>query len=270
MDFLEIQSVYNRLLAKSSILKPLNIIKSPSIDSQLLEILLQFALLYNLEFPIQEPIETEIKAILNHKLALSSNDFKLLFYPKNTKQSNKTCGKIFKKGQGIYSCKDCRLDETCVLCAECFQAADHSNHNISFYYSQGSGGCCDCGDPEAWKVKGTCKIHNVENNDYVGRQSLSLELSSQISRTIGTVIDMIIMTLKDLPDSIEIPEKLSDAYIVNSIDSNESCQQFCLVLWNDEVHSFNEVIQQLMDILEYSSQESRHLAELVDKKVQII
>ena len=32
-----------------------------------------------------------------------------------------TCGKVFKVGEPTYSCRDCGLDPTCVLCVDCFK-----------------------------------------------------------------------------------------------------------------------------------------------------
>ena len=58
------------------------------------------------------------------------------------------------------SYRDCGLDDTCVMCARCFKASEHQSHNTTVRFSTGTGGgCCDCGDKEAWKVPGTCKIH---------------------------------------------------------------------------------------------------------------
>ena len=31
------------------------------------------------------------------------------------------CGKVFKQGEPTYSCRDCGLDPTCVLCVDCFK-----------------------------------------------------------------------------------------------------------------------------------------------------
>jgi E3 ubiquitin-protein ligase UBR2 len=31
------------------------------------------------------------------------------------------CGRVFKSGEPTYSCRDCGLDPTCVLCVECFR-----------------------------------------------------------------------------------------------------------------------------------------------------
>ena len=30
------------------------------------------------------------------------------------------CGRVFKSGEPTYSCRDCGLDPTCVLCVDCF------------------------------------------------------------------------------------------------------------------------------------------------------
>ena len=31
------------------------------------------------------------------------------------------CAKVFKGGEPVYSCQDCALDGTCVLCVDCFK-----------------------------------------------------------------------------------------------------------------------------------------------------
>jgi hypothetical protein len=70
------------------------------------------------------------------------------------------CGHVFKKGESIYRCFDCGMDATCVLCTRCFRAGNHTGHSFSFSIASGSGGCCDCGDAEAWKIPCTCPWHN--------------------------------------------------------------------------------------------------------------
>jgi E3 ubiquitin-protein ligase UBR1 len=61
------------------------------------------------------------------------------------------CGHIFKNGEGIYRCAGCSTDNPVVLCSACFHASVHATHaNVSFSVSRGGGGCCDCGDEEAW------------------------------------------------------------------------------------------------------------------------
>lgn len=72
----------------------------------------------------------------------------------------RVCGHVFVSGDVVYRCRNCGLDETCVMCATCFKATEHDGHDISISVTAGSGGCCDCGDAEAWKVPLKCKLHS--------------------------------------------------------------------------------------------------------------
>lgn len=38
------------------------------------------------------------------------------------------CGRVFKVGEPTYSCRDCGMDPTCVLCSNCFKNSGHKNH----------------------------------------------------------------------------------------------------------------------------------------------
>jgi len=40
-----------------------------------------------------------------------------------------------------------------VICNECYQSSAHEGHDVYFYRSV-VGGCCDCGDPDAWEEAG--------------------------------------------------------------------------------------------------------------------
>ncbi len=57
--------------------------------------------------------------------------------------------------------RDCAHDDTCVQCAPCFNASNHEGHDIVFSVSSDSGGCCDCGDEEAWKQPLGCTYHEA-------------------------------------------------------------------------------------------------------------
>lgn len=69
-------------------------------------------------------------------------------------------GKLFKLGEPTYSCRECGMDNTCVLCVSCFKNSEHRFHKYKMGASTG-GGCCDCGDIEAWKKAPFCDIHNL-------------------------------------------------------------------------------------------------------------
>ncbi len=77
-------------------------------------------------------------------------------------QEKDYCGVIFLKGDVVYSCKDCGIDNTCVMCALCYKNSCHENHDVSFHISEGNG-VCDCGDLEAWKIPLNCKMHTLTN-----------------------------------------------------------------------------------------------------------
>lgn len=70
------------------------------------------------------------------------------------------CGKVFKNGEPTYSCRECGVDQTCVLCVNCFKHSAHRFHKYKMS-SSGGGGCCDCGDDEAWKRDHYCELHLV-------------------------------------------------------------------------------------------------------------
>lgn len=89
------------------------------------------------------------------------------------------CGRVFKIGEPTYSCRECSMflrlcyvaiyvnlssfsgmDPTCVLCSSCFKKSSHRLHKYKMSTS-GGGGCCDCGDSEAWKRDPSCEEHSV-------------------------------------------------------------------------------------------------------------
>lgn len=50
------------------------------------------------------------------------------------------------------------MDTTCIICHECFKNGNHEGHR--YVFRKFAGGCCDCGDPEAWSQEGFCKNHS--------------------------------------------------------------------------------------------------------------
>lgn len=72
------------------------------------------------------------------------------------------CGRVFKMNEPFYSCRECGMDPTCVLCVNCFKQSAHRHHKYKMGTS-GGGGCCDCGDNEAWKQDHYCDEHKVRS-----------------------------------------------------------------------------------------------------------
>jgi hypothetical protein len=71
------------------------------------------------------------------------------------------CGYVFKRGDIAWNCRTCQTDSTCVICDNCFRHSDHDGHEVYFHRTT-PGGCCDCGDAEAWKVDGCCGQHRPQ------------------------------------------------------------------------------------------------------------
>ena len=84
----------------------------------------------------------------------------------------RVCQHPFRRNDIVWVCRTCQSDETCVLCHACYSASDHTGHDVAFYHAQ-AGGCCDCGDPDAWDPRGFCPFHGVDaagrGEEMVGR-----------------------------------------------------------------------------------------------------
>jgi hypothetical protein len=68
------------------------------------------------------------------------------------------CGYVFQRNDIAWNCRTCQSDSTCVVCDTCFRNSDHEGHEVYFHRTS-PGGCCDCGDLEAWRADGCCSLH---------------------------------------------------------------------------------------------------------------
>ncbi|KAG8505315.1 E3 ubiquitin-protein ligase UBR1 [Galemys pyrenaicus] len=168
------------------------------------------------------------------------------------------CGKVFKSGETTYSCRDCAIDPTCVLCMDCFQNSVHKNHRYKMHTSTG-GGFCDCGDTEAWKTGPFCISHEPGREGTTKenlRCPLTEEVIAQARKIFPSVIKYIVeMTIweeeKELPPELQIREK-SEKY-------------YC-VLFNDEHHSYDHVIYSLQRALDCELAEAQLHTTAIDKE----
>ncbi|GAA5800849.1 hypothetical protein HPULCUR_006288 [Helicostylum pulchrum] len=203
-------------------------------------------------------------------------------------QRGKQCGHLFKKGESVYRCRNCGLDDTCVMCSKCFHATNHDGHDIKIWISKGAGGCCDCGDPEAWKIPLGCKIHSAaSSSDIPNSSTLSTETSldplssipdslmSSVRETMVVIINYILETFATSPeDVVSSPEEVSSVEDIqrDCVDSHEALglpvdletQTYSCILWNDEKHSFIDVIRTVKHAIDCTREEASHVAECVD------
>lgn len=175
----------------------------------------------------------------------------------------KPCGHIFKSGEATYRCKTCTADDTCVLCARCFDASDHEGHQVYVSVSPGNSGCCDCGDDEAWVRLVHCNIHSTclgSESKSAGKakegSSLPDELLESIRMTIARALDYLIDVFSCSPEQLRLPkteQSISEDERTSRLTSKwyapgdipEPEPLFALVLWNDEKHTVNDVRDQV-------------------------
>ncbi|GAA6011286.1 hypothetical protein JCM11491_006784 [Sporobolomyces phaffii] len=234
--------------------------------------------------------------------------------------SSRPCGHVFKPGESVYRCRTCGLDSTCVLCSTCFHASpEHRDdrHDVTVSTHSGVGaGCCDCGDPEAWKPhrQERCKLHGVHTTTKgkgKERQSdhdrhldeLNDALRRDVADLVRSVLDWSLERFERSPQDVVAPTSVHDFAVPPSgppppapappppassttvgaprlqsatIPSSSSVSPpvaaarsrgpFAVVLWNDEKHSFPQVI----DIVSRATGCSRAAAAQVAQRVDTV
>ncbi|VDB86546.1 unnamed protein product [Peniophora sp. CBMAI 1063] len=199
----------------------------------------------------------------------------------------RSCNRIFKKGECCYRCKDCALDDSCVVCSRCFHSTDHTGHNVGFFIAQQAGGACDCGDPEAWKADSACPNHAVLGDStpptpsqprrnvlfgreippvegYPNRAPIPPELRETMSKTVAYALDFMLETLDYSPDDTSVPPSEADLRLQPTGDPMQK-EQYCVVVWNDDKHSFTETEELFVDVLKRPREDARALVETVDE-----
>jgi len=217
-------------------------------------------------------------------LAGGRSDYLQLFFPDNTRPlptatwklrkaqggadgdefteaaRGKACGHIFKAGEATYRCKTCSADDTCVLCSRCYDSSDHTGHMVYVSVSLGNSGCCDCGDPEAWRLPVHCSIHTAHDGQSQARDKgksafLPPDLVESIRMTIGRVFDYVCDVISCSPEQLRLPKSKESILLDEQMsrlgsqfykgDIVEEPCEFALLLWNDEKHTVYEVRDQV-------------------------
>ena len=228
------------------------------------------------------------------------------------------CGYVFKRGDIAWNCRTCQTDPTCVICDTCFHSSNHEGHEVYFHRTT-PGGCCDCGDAEAWKVEGCCPLHRPAevqhsgDNDNDPEEAVKMalrglkegldtlqqpptKLPPKFASALGVVIGAAVNCLVDAVDGAGIgadPVQWNMRWadeicrILNGNIHDDECynrpcnvtpeivlndpkQQYLfptgynleLRLHNDDVHTFEEVIEAL--------HEPRHRRNSEDNSVPLV
>jgi E3 ubiquitin-protein ligase UBR2 len=223
---------------------------------------------YNaLELPTKNLIETDTQRILFKPLEAyicnSIETDKVLNELKELDDPPQLCGKVFKSGEPSYFCRDCGVDPTCVLCSSCFLKSKHREHRYKMMTS-GGGGYCDCGDKEAWRQHPNCELHMPRQNNSSGSElnsesdmnKLPHDVQQRATELFSFLLDYMYEILsieksEELPAHLR-PEAPADDYIT--------------MLYNDEVHSYDQVVGTLKKVLNVDDKKAFEYATIVDKE----
>lgn len=193
------------------------------------------------------------------------------------------CGHVFENSEATYYCRTCTTDDTCVLCTRCFHASDHDGHHVVVSLSLGGGGCCDCGDPEAWARPVICTIHTEHVADHststmLGPRDSSVpqEFRESIEGTISAALDYVIDIFSCSSEAMKVPtnntvesilkdeqmSRLEGSY--GQVAGPAQDRDFVLMLWNDEKHTVDEVEEQVAKAARKSRSYGKRVAREVD------
>ncbi|XP_072221538.1 E3 ubiquitin-protein ligase UBR1 [Leuresthes tenuis] len=171
--------------------------------------------------------------------------------------SSQLCGRVFKEGETVYSCRDCAIDPTCVLCMDCFQDSVHKSHRYKMHASSG-GGFCDCGDVEAWKIGPCCSKHDPGAATALVTDDCMLE--PELSDRAEKLFRMLLRYVTDFlvwEENFELSAELQPRTKENAY--------YC-VLYNDEHHSYEHVIYTLQRSVHCDQAEAQTHTTLIDKE----
>uniref|UniRef100_H3DJ15 E3 ubiquitin-protein ligase n=1 Tax=Tetraodon nigroviridis TaxID=99883 RepID=H3DJ15_TETNG len=149
--------------------------------------------------------------------------------------SSQLCGRVFKEGQTVYSCRSeySRFQPGSIIVNKC------QNEKMFVLFSQmhssSGGGFCDCGDVEAWKIGPYCSKHDpgAATSSATDECSLEPELYERAEKLFRELLQYV-------ADMLLWEENLSAELQPRTKDNMYYC-----VLYNDEHHSFDHVVYSL-------------------------
>jgi hypothetical protein len=166
------------------------------------------------------------------------------------------CGRVFKKGEIIWNCRQCGKDVTCVQCDQCFKKSNHVGHEVKFHRAGGNGGCCDCGDAEAWCKSGNCRDHShesaseltssdIDQQQRAAVDSLPGELLRGLESTLAGVLSLLtsyvtcsVRGYQHSSNNMFISSKYNDSSTNFRIGGREP---ITVRIHNDDIHTYDEV-----------------------------
>ncbi|CEP22705.1 UBR2 [Cyberlindnera jadinii] len=165
---------------------------------------------------------------------------------------NRSCGRMFKKGEPIYRCMTCGKDESSGLCLDCFVEEDHQGHAIiPLICQRENGGVCDCGDSDAWKRDFHCK-HAICEETPISQIPEDFQIS--LLQTFEIVLDFVVDVLAGSTPILNQSRKTdTNTVLLNKHFSVFQQNKYHGTDWPSETFSlvlYNEQNKQIVDALQ--------------------
>lgn len=189
---------------------------------------------------------------------------------KNLGTNSSVCGKYFKDGDLFYSCNECGVDSRTVLCVDCFNQSAHKDHKYNMNTSN-DGGCCDCGNTEAWKKEPFCKTHQAgaESKD---TNKLPEDVAKRAKITFEAVLKYC-YGLLFMKDNLNLPADFCVSKNIianNSVSSMGSIDRYCSVLYKNEGYTSDQQVKNLTNLLKFSESDAVKYVNKMDKDGRIV
>jgi hypothetical protein len=97
--------------------------------------------------------------------------------------------------------------------------------------------------------------------------SVPQDLRESMSRTVAYALDFVLDTLDFSPDETVLPQNEHELRKQDTADPIPS-EIYAVLLWNDEKHSFNEVIHHVKDSTGCTIEEATRIANCIDQEVR--
>ncbi|XP_053210830.1 E3 ubiquitin-protein ligase UBR2-like isoform X2 [Panonychus citri] len=221
----------------------------------------------NIQFD-EENAKSTLLLPLEQFLTLSDKPKEVCESLKKTDADPMLCGKMFKSGEPVYSCRDCGLDASCVLCVDCFKRSSHRSHKYKMCMSSG-GGYCDCGDAEAWRAHVFCDLHLKGSQKADPNEDPRTRLASDLVNRTEIIMKTVVhycFEILEWNNPLALPESLN----INSSLIDPESADYVTMLFNDEIHTYDQVIQTLGRAIECTTKEAIDFATTVDHEGRTI
>ncbi|CAJ0578381.1 unnamed protein product, partial [Mesorhabditis spiculigera] len=159
------------------------------------------------------------------------------------RQPGQICGHVFKCGEATYSCKECAQDATCVLCRNCFNKSIHKAHKYTMHTSGGVG-YCDC-------------KRDFHRTTPFSTKGLPQELHTRLYGLTKVL-------LQYATNVLCWPH--ADSYPAVAVSNSDFSPAYQCVLFNDETHTYDNVIRALEIAVTCNHNQAKMLATIVDRE----